>query len=89
MPSFHPSTTPAQSSSQSSSLPPLVADVPQSRTCWICLDTDEDERQSGQPKEWTHACDCSLLAHEDVSRAWSGIGPDQVLIMFYSSAVLA
>jgi len=58
----------AHQSAQSTPLSPLVADVEQSKTCWICLDTDEDARASGLPQDWTHACDCSLIAHEDVSQ---------------------
>lgn len=53
---------------RSSTFNPVLQD---SQTCWICLDSDDDFEavQGGNPpaREWVHACNCTLVAHSDVS----------------------
>lgn len=48
-----------------------------SRTCWICLDTDQDTTTTPHqpPREWVHACNCTLVAHSDASQVSLPLSP--------------
>lgn len=68
MPRLEPTTATAGTSISTPALRVMDPEEEGPMSCFICLgSSDEDD---GPERKWTHACACSLVAHEECLLEW-------------------